>query len=201
MALTAPSHGPTGTVTPPLTTTDLSTYLNTPVVTAMQQPLTAAIRFVERRCGPVAGGQYNYLASQSSGSNRVFSPGWNARQLDLPLQGVSLTSVDALVDPYGYDVVDSLTTADVDWEGAIIVCPYQRRGSWQVKATSARDSGDAETLKEAVLVIAKQLWEARRGMSARPAAYGGSDAAVPVGFAVPARAAELMNDLLLVSAG
>lgn len=201
MVLTAPSHGPVGTTTPPLTTTDLASYLGTgsPDV-RMQQPLTAAISKVEKLCGPITGGQFQYLLSQSSGANRTIYPMWNMRQIVLPLQGSSLRSIDQMLDPYGTDVTASLTAPDIDWLGAVIVCPYQRRGDWQVTATSARDAGEAEVLKEAALIIAKALWERRRGQSARPAAYGEQAAGAPP-FAVPRDAHLLMQDLYLVVAG
>ena len=114
--------------------------------------------------------------------------------------GLQFASLDVLTDPYGLDVTGALTAPDIDWMAAVVVCPYMRRGIWQVTATTARDAADAAALKEAALVIGKHQWEARRGMQARPGPYG--DAAPPVsGFAIPRRAQELMADLLLISAG
>ena len=196
---TAPTHGPTGTVTQPLATTDLATFMNTTATSAMQQPLSAAIGYVERRCGSILGGQRVFLAEQSTGSQRTFSPMWNARALALPIQGRDMASLDALVDPLGVDVTASLVAQDIDWNNATIVCPYMRRGVWAVTATTAREAYEAEALKEATLIIAKQLWETRRGHDARAAMAGATPPLL--GFSVPERAKELMSDLLLMVAG
>jgi len=203
MGLTAPAHGPTGSVTPPLSTSDLAVYLgpNVTVDDRMQQPLTAAIHKVERLCGPIIGGQQTWQLVQSSGANRTIYPMWNMRQIDVPVPPSSLQSIDTLVDPYGLDVTDSLTVADVDWLGSVIVCPYQRRGDWGLTATWGRDAGEAEILKEASLIIAKALWERRRGQSARPQAYGADATPSSLPFAVPRDAHLLMQDLYLVVAG
>jgi len=203
MGLTAPAHGPTGSVTPPLTTSDLAGYLgpNVTADTKMQQPLTAAIHKVERLCGPIVGGQQTWQLTQSSGANRTIYPMWNMRQIDVPVPPSSLQSIDALVDPYALDVTASLTVADVDWLGCVIVCPYQRRGDWILTATWGRDAGEAEILKEAALIIAKALWERRRGQSARPQAYGADATPSSLPFAVPRDAHLLMQDLYLVVAG
>ncbi len=201
MALTAPAHGPTGAVTPPLSTADVALFMGATADARMQQPLTAAIRWVERRCGAIVGGQETYSLTQSSGANRTIYPMWNMRALALPIAGRALKSVDALVDPYGNDVTASLTVADVSWLGAIIVCPYMRRGDWEVTATSARDAGDAEVLKEATLYIAKHLWEMRRGKGARPAPYGEDGTQVAATFAIPYKAQELLKDYYLMTAG
>ena len=201
MVLTAPTHGPTGTTTPALSLADFAAYLNVASTSAMQQPLTAALSKVEALCGPIVGGQASYLLQQSSGANRTIFPMWNMRALALPLQGLSLRSVDALVDPYGLDVTASLTAPDVDWLGAVIVCPYQRRGTWTATATSARDAGQAELLKEAALIIAKAMWEKRRGQAARSTQYDEATGPGAPATAVPRDAHLLMNDLYLVVAG
>lgn len=44
----------------------------------------------------------------------------------------------------------------------------------------------------AVCIIGKHLWETRRGTSGRPGLLGGDEAGVPMGFALPRRAVQLL---------
>lgn len=58
------------------------------------------------------------------------------------------------------------------------------------RVTSASDvPGD---LAMAILIIAKHLYETRRGQSSRPSSLGESEPVLPYGFAIPRRAEELL---------
>jgi hypothetical protein len=183
MVLTAPASGP---VTPPaaeVTTADLAAYANTTVSTEMQQHVTTALTNVKSKCGPIVGGQWRFLRRQPPGS----------RCLSLPrVPTVTLSSLDGLTDPLGVDRLAAVVAStDVDWLLQTILAPVQVPGLWTVTATIARPAADTEALKLAVLLIAKSLWEAKRGQTARPASFNPEDVA-----AATARAAEIMKPYL-----
>lgn len=113
----------------------------------------------------------------------------------LLLPAAGLHEVSTITDPAGNDV--DLASVDVDLEAGIITlrsCPT-RSGFWTVTITA--DEQGRAPLRLATMIIAEHLWGLRRGTAgggARDAAQvrRGDDAPIPIGFAVPNRAAELI---------
>jgi hypothetical protein len=174
--------------------------MNTTESDAMERPVAAAVQIVEARCGPIGDTEWTYLVELDSSGALLLPSG-------------PLGSVDALLDPSGVDRVDDLAVTSVSWKFGIVWPPTRTRGTWAVTVTTHRATG-TDDLVEAAVVIAKQLWSPRRGEEVRPQqlamgspmamAMGGTSTVgipVPAGFAIPARALELMGDHLLPMVG
>ena len=193
MSITAPESGPDPDRDPPVTSADLAEYMKTdvPDPDTMARPVAAAVKLVEARCGPITSTEWTYLVTQDHSGALLLPSG-------------PLASVEEVLAPDGTDVTDQVTAEDVVWRDGIIWAPSRRRGMWSVKVVTKRDAG-SDDLIEAACVIAKQLWQARRAQDLRPNMGMGMDAPVdvpvPAGFAIPARAAELMADHVLPMVG
>lgn len=151
----------------------------------LQRTLDAAEGHVADLCGPLTASPQTVTAHLSGD------------QLVLPL--VRLTDVTALRDPDGQPV--TVPVGSVNLLSGIIRVPYRRHGAWEADVLAGQTLPAA--LHEAVLIIAKQLWETQRaasgGNGVRPAGMGADDAApsVPMGVLVPRRAEMLMRPHLL----
>ena len=187
MALTAPTQGPVSPPTELVTVADLALLVGMAADDQMQRSLTVALGHVARRCGPLVGGQYSWPLQQN-----------DSGAILLPVRGETLASIDTLV---GSDDIDYIADScvRVDWSAAIIWTrlPYRHTRMWQVTATLASSDERSASLAEAVLLIGKQLQQARRGKAARPQVYGEDD--VSVGFMVPKRASIAMAPYLLTT--
>lgn len=164
-----------------VTLQELASFLKAPSyaegaeATLLQTVLDAAIENVESRVGPLAAAEVEY-AVRPNGCNLV-----------LPV--THLTSVGDVTDPDG-NVID-VDQLDTNLLSGIVSVPYVRRGTWTVAATS---TAAGASLKLAVQIIASHLWEVQRGGGSRPG-FGQpvtDGAPVRMGFAIPARAAELI---------
>lgn len=104
--------------------------------------------------------------------------------LILPLTNVA--SVDEVLDPDGVAV----TPSDVDEAAGLVWLPTWRAGAYTVTVTT--DASDR--VDEATRIIAKHLWDTRRGKVA--SGFGGGDAGDVqpfMGYAIPRRAVELLS--------
>jgi len=170
----------------PITTQDLAEHLGMTgdAPADLQLFLDAAIKVVEGRCGPLEQRPVT-LRCRPNGRNLV-------------LPATNLLQVSAVRDPSGQTV--DVTAADVNLLAGIVPVPCVRPGWWEVDVVT----GNTETppdLKLAVFVVASHLYELKRGRAGRPQAYFGGENSdtqdVPRGFAVPARAAELMRPYVI----
>ena len=170
----------------PLTVQDLTEHLN---MTGdppedLQLFLDAAVRVVEGRCGPLEQ-RPQTLRCRPNGRNLV-------------LPATNLQAVTAVRDPAG-QVVD-VRAGDVNLLAGIVPVPAVRDGWWEVDVVMGGSPMPAD-LKLAVFVVASHLYEIKRGRAGRPQAFFGGENSdtqdVPRGFAVPARAAELMRPYVI----
>jgi len=170
----------------PLTIQDLAEHLNMAGEPPedLQLFLDAAVRVVEGRCGPL---------EQRSQTLRCRP---NGRNLVLP--ATNLQAVTAVRDPAGQFV--AVRAADVNLLAGIVPVPSVRDGWWEVDVSIGGSAMPAD-LKLAVFIVASHLYELKRGRADRPQAYYGGENSdtqdVPRGFAVPARAAELMRPYVI----
>lgn len=113
------------------------------------------------------------------------------RGRSLILPRVGLTSVDSVTDPASVEV--DLSTCDVDEDAGIVILPrVAGPGAYTVVVTSP----ESARRDEATLIIGRHLWEARRaGRGAAVGAYATEPDLVPVGFAIPRRAEELLQGI------
>jgi len=103
----------------------------------------------------------------------------------LILPATNLATVGTVTDPLGAVV----TPTDTDLaSGVVTIATVVTPGAYTVTVTR----GDSASVDEAVRIIAKHLWETRRGRAGRDAAFAQGDEQVPMGFAIPRRAAELL---------
>lgn len=112
-------------------------------------------------------------------------PTWSGALL-LPAVGVAVVTV---TDPTGGDV--PVGDCDVDTSAGVVRPPRPvARGEWVVAVTRVPSAA----VDEATLIIARHLWETRRGRDGRAGAFAQpEDPIVPVGFAVPRRAQQLLR--------
>ena len=187
MAITAPTTGPVGSPSPPITLLEFVTYLQdaAPGTSEQQAVLTAAIGWVEERCGPITATDVRVLAAQR---------GRYSRDLVLPVRPVGV--VTAVLDPQALDVIAQLEAEDVNWRAGVITAPYHRDGDWQIRLTTARTTAQVADLKEATLIIGKHLWESRNGL-ARSGMYSSDRPVFPPGYAIPSRAAQLLEGFIV----
>lgn len=166
-----------------VTIDDLAAHLNLPGNAApadpvdraeMQRMLDAALERVRAECGTAAAGA-STVPVTSTGSSSLLLP------------VVRVSGIAAVLDPDG----NVVTPAHVDVLAGVIRVPVGRSGVWRVTVTF--DDLPA-SLSLAALIIAKHLYETQR--TTRPAVPrpGGPGASGPtgLGFAIPARAADLM---------
>lgn len=157
----------------------------------LDEDLDTALAAVVRRLGPLQAAEAPY---------EVYST-----NCSLILERGGFTAVGTVTDPDGNVVpVDRL---DVDAAVGIVRVPRAVPGTWTVRATNVQH--DAATLKSIVKIIASHLWDAHGGGSPE----GGRRFTRPVvdgqpaprdnrrGFAFPARAEDLVNDLLGAGGG
>lgn len=153
-------------------------------VEELQTYLDASIRVVEARCGPIQA-QETTLRCRANGKNLV-----------LPV--THLRSVSAVRAPDGSTV--TVDERELNLLAGIIPVPSVRPGWWEVDVKIGTDDVPAD-LELAVFIVASHLWEIKRGRAGRPQAYYGGENSdtqdVPRGFAVPARAAELMRPYVM----
>jgi len=167
----------------PLTLEAFAAWLGgNPEDEGMTSALTIGISEVERRCGPILPRGRSFTVHSGGG------------QMVLP--GTRLSGQMTVTDPDGNEV----TPTAVNLTAGIVTVPSRRNGAWTVTFAATndedRDEGREATLVEAAYVIAGQIFNARRGRSGKnrpqPGGSPTSDPGAPVGFAVPARALELM---------
>lgn len=170
-----------------LTVNDLAEHLgmsSSQITDELQRFLDASIKVVEARCGPI---------EQKAATLRCRASGRN-----LVLPATRLVSVEAVRDPDGNTV--TIRPGDVNLPAGIVPVPTVRDGWWEVDVTTGA-IGSAPDLELAVFIVASHQYELKRGRSGRPQAYQGAENSdtqdVPRGFAVPARAAELMRPYTL----
>lgn len=128
------------------------------------------------RCGPIV---------RRSLTERVDSTGSGA----LMLSHTPVASVTSIVGTGG----STVTAYDLS-PGAGIVYGVGS-GAYDVTYVAGRFDAVADVtddISTAVLIIAKHLWETRRGQAGRPGALGDSEPVPSYGFAVPRRAQELL---------
>lgn len=181
-----------------VTLSELAEYMNMPAGAPeatsekLQETLTAALEYVAWRVGlPLDG---------LDGAARDFRVYASGNALVLPV--THLREPVTVKDPTGAEV-DAALLHDVDLQAGIITLRGSRTGGrfagrgWTVSAATRDGSA---SLKVAVKIIAAHLWETQRGREAtgvRAAAMAGTadGATTPTGrgYAIPARAAELLE--------
>lgn len=112
----------------------------------------------------------------------------------LVLPVVRLASVDAIADPDGAAV--AVADCDVNLAAGVVVLPSLPvvAGGYTVTVSTTI----SYAVDEATRIIAQHLWETRRGrFGAREGAFASDGDAVPMGFAIPRRAAELLAPLIV----
>lgn len=157
---------------------DFKTHLNIPANVVkddaeVQRTLDATERHVAALIGPLTTGT-STVAVYTSGQNLV-------------LPAVRLAGTPVIVDPDGNTV--SVAARDINLLSGIIRVPYARAGAWQVTVASGAATIPAD-VELAVLIIGKHLWDTQR-------VPGRGVEAVPAGFAIPNRAATLLEPYLL----
>lgn len=154
----------------------------------LQSTLDAAEDHVASKCGPLQA-ESRTVTAHPSGEHLV-----------LPV--VRIVEVTAVRDPEGQPV--TIAACEVNKLSGIIRVPYRRRGAWEADVVVGKALPAA--LHEAILIIAKQLWDTQRaasgGTAARPPGMAGDDAGsnLPMGVLVPRRAELLMQPYLLPQA-
>lgn len=187
MAFTAPPVGPVATPAAEVTTADLAAFASVPDSASLQPYVGTALRKVILACGPITAGQWRFAIPQTTNSRRLGLTRWPT---------VTLASIDGLADPLGVDCLAQLTpNTDIDWRMQAVLAPYLLAGLWQITATLTRPADDASSLKLAVKIIAKNLYEVQRGGGARPGAFN-DQGAPPMWSGVPSRAKEIMKPYL-----
>lgn len=147
--------------------------------------LDAATRHVEGKCGAMVP---RTVTSTVRGANPLLLPQWPV------LSVATVTGHTSLVDAGAALAVLDLVGQSLYLDSAV-VDSYYYRPRYVVTYVAGRDPVP-EDLREAVLVMAAHLWETQRGpvAAATPFSGGGaSTGSAPAGFAVPNRAAELME--------
>jgi|GEM_PF-1442638 len=158
-------------------------------LTKLTEHTTAALEYVESQCGPLG---------DAEGDELTFSVRPSGDSLVLP--AARLAAVTEVRDPD--DALVDVAPAQVDLlAGVVERVPVSGPGTWQVTVTL---EGRGASLKLAVKIIAGHLWETQRGRTdphrAAMHANGGDRDRVPVsptGFAIPARAAQLISPFVL----
>lgn len=164
-----------------VTIDDLAAHLNLPAApadpverTELQRHLDSALERVRSECGAAVDGVSTVPVS-SSGSAVLLLP------------VVRVDAVTAVLDPDGAPVTPTL----VDTLAGIVWVPTSRAGVWRVTVTSA---AARVSLELATLIIAAHLHETQRRSRPQTVRPGAPPPQGPggLGFAIPARAAELM---------
>lgn len=170
----------------------LANFLNSPGLESddvkgplLTEALESAIEYVTDRVGRIDGASRPCRVWDAGRSNRIV----------LPL--THLEEVLTVTDPSGTEVTINSNT-DVDFLAGIVDVPRPVRGTWtfQVRGQDTRYS-----IVLAIKIIAGHLWETQRGRAgARGQIMGQAEeptAAAPRGFAIPARAAQLLEPYTL----
>jgi hypothetical protein len=142
-------------------------------VAEMQRMLDAALDRVTAECGTAA-----------SGTSVVPVVSTGGPQLLLPVARAD--AVTSVVDPDGRPV----TPLAADPYAGIVEVPVPRRGTWRVTVTFGAVPASLEL---ATLIIAAHLYGTQRVPGRGNSPVGAGQAAVPSGFAIPNRAAALMD--------
>lgn len=174
-----------GMTSPPVSVQDLRSYINdsgAAPVSELDDMLAAATEMIEAQVGPI-------LPRPQASTIRDF----NGSILVLPV--VPVLSVQSVTDAAGAPLA---TVADLDVDtSAGVINTYGRlwRDRIVVNYTVGRDPVPF-SLKVAVMITAGHLYETQRGSaSTRPGMLGGGTdggGEVPMGFALPRRAEELI---------
>lgn len=138
--------------------------------------VNAAVEVVESMCGPLAPREVVVTDAAA-------------------VRGTWVASVWPVLSAAAVNAYDSSEVADVtvDAAGRVRFGTYTGAGTFDVTLQVGRDPIPASIVL-ATYIIASHLWETQRGRSARPGLFGqGEDVTItPMGFAVPARAAQLL---------
>lgn len=167
---------------------DLATFLKAseyetgPERHLLQVVLNAALTDVEER-----------IERPLDNTPRTFVVRTGAPYRVLVLPVTSLVEVTSITGPDGVEIPLDLVD-DIDLEAGIIILPAAQRGRYTVVATD-RLLGDS--LRLAVMIIASHLWQVQRGSDSGTQRVGfgmpvADTAPIPRGFAIPARALELV---------
>ena len=162
-----------------VTIAELAEHMQQPVptelakVAEMQRMLDAALERVTAECGTAATGRSVVPVVSTGGP-----------QLLLPV--VRAEAVTAVVDPDGRAVVPLAA----DPFTGIVEVPAGRRGTWRVTVTFGAVPASLEL---AALIIAAHLYGTQRNAGASRGGPVASQGAAPSGFAIPNRAAALMD--------
>lgn len=153
-------------------------YATGPEAPILQEVLDAALENVISRVGPLDSAARIYVVYPSG------------RCLVLP--DTHLVSVGPVTDPAGN--VISADQLDCNLLSGIVTVPSVRAGQWTVEATSREH---ASSIRLAIKIIASHLWDTQRGSpsSGNRPGFGQpvtDGSPVRMGFAIPARAAELL---------
>lgn len=174
-----------------VTPAELAEWMNAPQLAAddkLTEALAAALEWTADKVGPLEAVARAYTVWPSGRS--------------LVLTDSHLTSVSSVVDPDGTTV--DVPASRVNLLAGVIEVNQRGRlkdGPWTVTATT-REHGDA--VKLAVKIIASHLYEVHRGRAGNPTVQAAMAAVTPVGdpddaprgFAIPARAAQLLKPFL-----
>lgn len=174
-----------GPPAPFVTLAELATFLNAPQLAdgdraeLLQETLDAALENVADAVGPLDGVAVEVLVWPSG------------RSLVVP--DTHLVSVNRIIDPGGAEL--DPPQGGVNHLAGVIEFPRPlARGEWLVEY-QAREHADS--VKLAVKIIASHLWEVQRGtgdgVRGRVATPMGDPQPTGRGFAIPARAAELLR--------
>lgn len=178
---------PTPDPSPIVSLDELKTFLRMTVepddAETLQDVLDAAIDVVDSRVGGLLAGTRTYRVYPARGA-LLIPPG--------------LREVSTITDPDGNPV--ALDDVDVDLEAGILtpLAGHITRGrAWTVVAGSA--DRDTSSLALAVKIIAAHLWQVQTGSPSGARRIGGQDMAEAqqrMGFAIPARATQLIADFI-----
>lgn len=153
----------------------------------LKEHLDAAIEYVTSKVGPIGDAAIDF---------DVYA-GPNQRQLVLP--ATHLKAVTSVTDPDGRTVTINLRR-DADLLSGVVTVPHPRQGTWTI-AAQARDT--VTSCELAIKIIAQHLWGTQRGTGGGRAAMfanqGDDDGPTPVGFAIPHRAAQLLEPFVQVA--
>lgn len=149
--------------------------------------LTSATQWLEWRIG----GPIEVTSFTESMQTR----GWSMTPRKRPLVAI------ASITPEGGSTALDSTTYRADTTNSIIRFPYGAPPGWYTTVYSAGLSAVTERHKTAGLEVARHLWLVQNGSSGRGFPGAADETPTPLGFAVPARAEQLLvPDLLGVFA-
>lgn len=132
----------------------------------------------------------DYVAGRvgTRGATSTYTVHPDGKALILPFAPVS--SVSAVTDPFGTSV--DLSTAAVDLRAGVVTLASATKDGPRTAYTVTMTLPASAMADEATLIIVKHLWETRRGREGREQVFASPEDDVPVGFAIPRRAAQLL---------